>query len=78
MRSHDQVLQSHEALRAIPADERAAALIVSLIADDEAACTVLTLISVAAKLCGYLPLPIQTRVKWHLAEILEELNAQWN
>jgi hypothetical protein len=75
-RSNEQVLQDHEALRAIPPDERAAALVVSLIVDDQAPSVVLTLCSVAAKLSRYLPPDIRTIVAWHLSEILEELNVQ--
>jgi hypothetical protein len=79
-RSHDEVLQSHEALRAIPPDERCAALIVSLLLEDEPclATTILTMISVAAKMSKYLPVNVQTRISWHLSEIIADLTTRYN
>jgi hypothetical protein len=74
-----EILERHAALSELPASERAAALIVSLIADDESPAVILTLVATAAKLVRYLPSgAVQTRVKWLLGEILEELHAQWH
>jgi hypothetical protein len=77
-RPPDETLQLHNALRTLSPVERSAALIVSLIADDESPAVILTLCATAAQMVRHLPISIQTRVAWHLAEILEELNARWN
>jgi hypothetical protein len=78
MRTPNETLELHEVLRTLSPVERSAALIVSLIEDDKSAAVILTLCATAAKLARYLPSGVQTRVAWHLAEILEELNARWN
>jgi len=78
MRTPNEVLELHEALRELSPTERSAALIVSLIAGDESPAVILTICATAARMVRHLPIPIQTRVAWHLAEILEELNARWN
>ena len=78
MRTPNETLELHEALRTLSPVERSAALIVSLIEDDKSPAVILTLCATAARMVRHLPISIQTRVAWHLAEILEQLNARWN
>ena len=79
-RPPDEVLSSHEALRELPADELASALIVALIGNEkDLAVTVLTLIEVARRMSKFLPeANIRTAVSWHLAEAAAELGVRWN
>jgi hypothetical protein len=78
-RTPDEVLSSHEALRALPPDVLASALIVALLEDEkDLAVTILTMVAVAAKMAKYLPVDLRTQIVWHLSEVIAELDARWH
>jgi hypothetical protein len=79
-RPPNEVLSSHEALAAVPPDERCAALIVSLLQDEkDTAVSILIMIEVASRMAKHLPdANVRTAVSWFLAEAAAELGARWN